>query len=329
MLTFYGHDTKGAITIAPDTLQLPASVSWIDVFQPSADEMAALKTMLGVRVPTLDDLVEIETSSRLTTDGDALVMSLPATVKDEIGYPKVTPIGFVVTKDRVATIRFEHLPSFENLSHELCGKGELSAGGMGATVTILEMIVDHIADLLERVGGDLDAMSRSIFSTGLITEKSRRPHHANEALKHLLQKVGRSGDLISKVSESLLGISRIAPFLLSKGGESVTPDLKNRLDTIGQDVRSLHDYQDHIANKTQFLLDTLLGLANIEQNNVFRVLTVVSVVGIPPTFFASMYGMNFKGMPEYDWAHGYAYGLTLIVCSALLPALWFKIKGWW
>ena len=84
-----------------------------------------------------------------------------------------------------------------------------------------------------------------------------------------------------------------------------------------------------MSNKTAFLLDTLLGLSNIEQNNVFRVLTLVSVVGIPPTFFASMYGMNFKGMPEYDWPHGYAYGLTLIACSAIIPAIWFKVKGWW
>ena len=79
----------------------------------------------------------------------------------------------------------------------------------------------------------------------------------------------------------------------------------------------------------QFLLDAALGLINIEQNNVFRVLTVVSVVGVPPTLIASMYGMNFKNMPEYDWHYGYAYGLSLIILSGLVPAIWFKVKGWW
>ena len=145
----------------------------------------------------------------------------------------------------------------------------------------------------------------------------------------MLQKVGRNGDLVSKVSESLLGLGRMVPFLTTKTNGRLSADLRMRLETIGQDAHSIHEFQDHLSNKTQFLLDTLLGLANIEQNNVFRVLTVVSVVGIPPTFFASMYGMNFKGMPEYDWAHGYAYGLTLIAVSALAPAIWFKIKGWW
>ena len=172
-------------------------------------------------------------------------------------------------------------------------------------------------------------MSRSTFAGGLLADRSRRPRQANETLRRLLKRVGRNGDLISKVSESLLGLSRIAPFLTLKGADLITPDLKTRLDSLGQDTRSLHDYQEHIASKTQFLLDAILGLANIEQNNVFRVLTVVSVIGIPPTFFASMYGMNFKHMPELDWAYGYTYGLVLIAGSAILPAVGCKLKGWW
>ena len=329
MLMFYGAATHGPISVPTDAMALPMGVDWIDAFQPTPDENVVLARYMNARIPTLADLNEIETSSRLAVDGETIVMSLPATVKDETGYPKGTPIGFVVSKDCVATVRFEHLPSFENLSKQVCGKGTLSPGGMGATVTILEIIIDHIADVLEHVGGDLDGMSRSIFSKGLMDAKGTGPHRSNELLRNLLRTVGRSSDLVSKVSESLLGLSRIGPFLATKGGPLVTPDLKTRLETIGADTKSLHEFQDHLVNKTQFLLDTLLGLANIEQNNVFRVLTIVSVIGIPPTFFASMYGMNFKGIPEYDWAHGYAYGLTLIICSAVLPAVWFKIKGWW
>jgi len=284
---------------------------------------------MGTRVPTLHDLVEIESSSRLAMDGAALLMSLPATTRDDAGFPRATPIGFVVVRERVATIRYAHLPSFEHLARQLSSNGELGAGGVGATITILEMIIDHLADVLERIGGDLDGMSRQIFTQGLTNGKERRPRRANDALATMLRAVGGNGDLASKVSESLLGLSRMVPFLATKGQDLMTPDFKIRLDTVSQDAKSLHEFQEHLSNKTQFLLDTLLGLANIEQNNVFRVLTVVSVVGIPPTFFASMYGMNFKGMPEYDWPHGYAYGLTLIILSAVIPAAWFKVKGWW
>src|SRR5262249_56543621 len=93
-------------------------------------------------------------------------------------------------------------------------------------------------------------------------------------------------------------------------------------------VASLSDYDEHIANKVQLLLDATLGLINVEQNNIIKVLTIVAVVGIPPTLIASMYGMNFKGMPEYDWAWGYPYALAMIALSAVLPLVWFKWRGW-
>jgi magnesium transporter len=97
---------------------------------------------------------------------------------------------------------------------------------------------------------------------------------------------------------------------------------------VRQDIASLNDYDAHLVNKVQLMLDATLGLINIEQNNIIKVLTVVSVVGVPPTLVASMYGMNFHNMPELDWAWGYPYGLTLIALSAILPVAWFKWRGW-
>jgi magnesium transporter len=101
-----------------------------------------------------------------------------------------------------------------------------------------------------------------------------------------------------------------------------------RLQTVGRDVRSLTDFETHLSDKVQFLLDAVLGFINTEQNEIFKVLTIASVVGIPPTLIASMYGMNFKNMPELGWAWGYPYGLTVIALSAILPLLWFKWRGW-
>jgi len=91
----------------------------------------------------------------------------------------------------------------------------------------------------------------------------------------------------------------------------------------------LVDFEAHLSSKSQFLLDAILGFINTEQNDIFRVLTIVSVIGIPPTLIASMYGMNFHDMPELRWRWGYPYGLTLIALSALAPILWFKRRGWW
>ena len=118
------------------------------------------------------------------------------------------------------------------------------------------------------------------------------------------------------------------PFISTLAADWLPPEVKPRLETLRQDVASLNDYDAHLVNKVQLLLDATLGLINIDQNNIIKVLTIVSVVGVPPTLVASMYGMNFKNMPELAWAWGYPYGLTVIALSAILPLLWFKWRGW-
>ena len=328
MLTFYGSTTTGPIAADPDG-GIPGAASWIDAVTPTADERQAMERAMGARVPSLEDLSEVESSSRLSVEGSTFFMSLPATVRDGSNFPRTTPIGFVLNGDRLATVRFARLPSFEHLARDACAKGQLGQGGLGALVSLLEMIVDQVADTLERIGSELDTMSHQVFTTGLAPGADRKPQRSNKILSDMLGTVGRNGEFISKVSESLLGLSRIGPFLDGKAQALMTPDLRARLDTVHRDAESLREYDEHLSSRTQFLLDTLLGLANIEQNNVFRVLTVVSVIGIPPTFFASLYGMNFKNMPELNWTYGYPYGLTLIILSGLLPAIWFKAKGWW
>src|SRR6202162_2521337 len=104
-------------------------------------------------------------------------------------------------------------------------------------------------------------------------------------------------------------------------------DARAELETVRQDVASLSDYDGHLLNKVQLLLDATLGLINIEQNNIIKVLTIVSVVGVPPTLVASLYEMNFQSMPELDCAWGYPYALALIVLSAVLPLFWFQMAG--
>jgi magnesium transporter len=123
-------------------------------------------------------------------------------------------------------------------------------------------------------------------------------------------------------------MARIIPYVTSGGDAWIPAETKPRLETIRHDLASLSDYDAYLVNKVQLLLDATLGLINIEQNNIIKVLTIVSVVGVPPTLVASMYGMNFRHMPELEWAWGYPYALALIAVSAVAPLLWFKLRGW-
>ena len=124
-------------------------------------------------------------------------------------------------------------------------------------------------------------------------------------------------------------MNRSVPYVAAEAADLVAGDARARLETIKRDAMSLSDHEVHLADKIQFLLDATLGMIGVDQNDVFKVLTMVSVIGIPPTLIASMYGMNFKNIHEYDWAWGYEYGLALILASALLPLAWFKWRNWW
>ena len=110
--------------------------------------------------------------------------------------------------------------------------------------------------------------------------------------------------------------------------DSIDAGVKSRLDSSKSDIQSLADYEIHLYTKVQFLLDATLGFINTKQNDIFTVLTIASVVGIPPTLVASIYGMNFKNMPELYWAWGYQFGLGLILLSIILPIIWLKWRGW-
>jgi magnesium transporter len=196
-------------------------------------------------------------------------------------------------------------------------------------VGLLDAIADLLADILEAIAAELDTLSHRLFRSPATLASGRRPPARESAdLRIMLRRVGHSADLASKIRDSLLGIGRIVPYVSGPAAPWLPFEVKPRFETLRQDVLSLSDYDAHIVNKVQLLLDATLGLINIEQNNIIKVLTIVSVVGIPPTLVASMYGMNFKGMPEYDWSWGYPYGLAVIALSAILPLVLFKWRSW-
>jgi magnesium transporter len=307
--------------------ELPHGALWIDLLDPTADEIAFVQQAAGIEVPTLAQLSEVESTSRLRNIGEVLYLSLPVVYRDAADQGHSTPIGLILSRDRLVTVRFEELKSFDAFRDRV-NRGELARPTtVGIFVALLEAIVDRLADILEDVGGDLDSLSDRVFSgNGAATAREKKAEDAK--LRATIKRVGAKRQLISKTRATLLGIGRVVPYVEGEGDHWLPPDAKPRLDMVKADVVSLDEYEVHLSDKIQFLLDAALGLISIEQNDTFRVLTIVSVVGIPPTLVASMYGMNFKSMPELDWHYGYAWGLGCILVSGLIPLVYFKIKGW-
>ena len=329
MLTLYS-DHRVRLGQPTDLVPIPlADVVWIDLMRPDPSEIAFIERATGLAVPGIEELSEIESSSRLRAENGALYLSAPLVYRSHSDEPAATAVGFVLTKNRLITIRFAELTSFTVLAQRQLPPESPPLTSASAFCDLMEMLVDRLADVLEHIADELNTLSHRLFRTGPADpSRRRRAAGENAALHHILRRIGHNGDLASKIRDSLLGIGRIVPFVSSFGGEWLPPDVKPRLETLRQDVASLNDYHLHLVNKVQLLLDATLGLISIAQNNIIRVLTIVSVVGIPPTLVASMYGMNFKHMPELDWAWGYPYGLAVIALSAVLPLLWFKWRGW-
>lgn len=308
---------------------LPKGAVWIDLLDPDADERAYVLRVTGATAPTRDELMEIETSSRMHVEDDMLHLSAMIVARDAKGVPHLAPVGFVLTRNHVITVRFEDLKAFGMVESMMAHRDPLLKSSDGVLVGLLEAIVDRLADLLERAASDLDEVSLRIF--GVDTEAvgaTRNMTRRSAALRDALRSVGRAGDIASKARVSLHGLARIIPYVVGQKDRWLTPEVAPRMRILRQDVVSLNEFEAHITDKVQLLLDAALGFASIDQNNIFRILTVVSVVGIPPTLIASMYGMNFKAMPELDWAYGYPYALTLIALSAIAPLVWFKLRGW-
>lgn len=318
-----GSSARTVIEAAVHPSEAVEGAVWLDLLEPTEAERSLVERATGLLVPAKADLAEIESSSRLNDDAGVLSMSMSLSTLDSEGMPQARPMGFVLTDRRLVTVRYADLPTFGQFASQLAGHG-VAPCSVAVFLGLLEAMVDRVADILETIRTELDDISRLVFRP----EIRRTPAQADRQLRTTLRGIGRAGDRLSNLRDTLLGLQRIVQFSALHASTYVPPEERPRLNTLQQDIASLADYDKQLSDKVQFLLDATLGFINIEQNNSIKILTVVSIVGVPPTLVASIYGMNFKNIPELQWDWGYPYGLTMIVLTAVIPLIWFKVKGW-
>jgi magnesium transporter len=191
-------------------------------------------------------------------------------------------------------------------------------------VNLLEALVDHLAELLEAAGRDLDDASHVIFSQDTAKKLSKE----TAMLRQLMLRTGRTSERMARIHYTLVCLDRMAKFTVDRARDWLAQDNAARLQSVSSDIASLVQFSEGLVSRVQLLQDAATGIINIDQNDVMKVLTVASVVGIPPVLVVGIYGMNFKNMPELDWPWGYEYALALILVTALVPLIWFKWKDW-
>lgn len=343
MLTCFGLENGHLVSVAPDAFpaaapsETPAAPDaadavvaapkpapiWYDLLSPDAAALAALSTTLGIELPTRAEMQDIEMSARLYVENGAFFMTASVLSAVDTPNPIIAPLTFVLTEHAVVTLRYHEPRAIATFTQRAARTAMDCHTPDRLLVSLLDAMVERIADVLEREGATLDRIARDIF------RKDATNPRGGVDLAAVLGEIGQRGELNSKLQESLVTFDRIAAFLGQLAlSRSLPKTVRGRVKSLSRDVRSLTDHAGFQAGKITFLLDATLGLVNIQQNGIIKIFSVAAVVFLPPTMIASIYGMNFEVMPELGWPYGYPFALTLMVLSAVLPYFYFKRRGW-
>lgn len=303
---------------------LPAEAVWIDLLNPTPEELARAEALMGVALPTREQMAEIEESSRLRITPGAVHMTVMALLWADTDRPSIVPVSFVLAGGRLATIHPVDPQSFLAFRRRVTRDGyPATAGGESVLAGLVEAMVERTAGVLRRVGLELDTMGSRAFRGRALPA---RPRNGDDT--RTLKRIGHAGHLIGKAHVSLASLHRMLTFLARGEGWTAAKPTRRWARAALQDVVGLSEYARFLAGKVGLLLDTTLGQINVEQNEIVKIVSILTMALFPPTLVATVYGMNFTGMPEKSWEWGYPMAILLMVLSALLPMLYFRSRRW-
>lgn len=293
---------------------------WIDLYRPQPAQVERVEA-LGLSVPTLSDMEEIEISNRLYRDEgrDFMTVVLPGQTPEKA--QAAMPVTFILGAGRLITVRHHAPRPFETFPN----RAEKSSTGCATVghvfLGLIEEILGRLADLLENAGKTLDITSRAVFD-----------NHASQKtqiLEKALTTIGGQGEVISRVRLGLMTLERALAYYTQTLDESAeTRILRAQTKARLRDLQALEVHADFLSSRLSQTTDATLGMVNLTQNMTVRIVSVVAVLFLPPTLIASVYGMNFQHMPELATTWGYPVSIALMVGSATATYLFFKWKNW-
>jgi magnesium transporter len=324
MLTFYDTaDSCPGLSTRTGVHPVTATTLWIDLLNPTPEEDKYVEEALGISVPTRAEMREIEASNRLYVENGAYFMTAFVIYAIDRAVPLSSSITFILAGDRLVTVRYAEPKAFPMFLAR-AEKGDASCGSaLDIMLGLIESLIHREADLIERIQDDVDRLAPVIFEIkGGQQTRSKR-------LDVILRTIGKEGDITARVQESSFSLSRLLAFLSGALREKTSDNrASKRIKSMQRDVDSLIENMRFLSARLEFLLDATLGMISIEQNQIIKLFSVAAVVFLPPTLIASIYGMNFKNIPELDWLLGYPMALVMMVLAAILPYLYFRRKGW-
>jgi len=309
--------------VLTDGMPVPDQSLWIDLMEPTREEDRQVEEFLKISIPTREEMLDLEPSEIIYTEDDARYMTARILCHSDTDQPRLVAVSFILTAQTLVTVRYDEPRSFVLFTQRACKPSGCGHQPEAVLDGLIEAIIDRAAEILGRVGDQIEDLSRSVF------ERDSGRLERSGGYQGVIRKLGRQAGLISNVRESMVSLERMLIFLQAN---SVRPTKRSGFHaewrTAIRDVQSIEDHAGFINNKVQFILNATLGLVSLEQNKIIKIFSVAAVIFLPPTLIASSYGMNFKNMPELDWIYGYPMALGLMVASAVGTYTFFRLKRW-
>jgi magnesium transporter len=322
----YSEGRFTAVALEPGETP-PPSVVWIDLFEPTPEERQLVSMHIAAPLPSEEAQEEIEESSRLYVLDGIWYLTTNTFAKVETSEGEVGPFTFIVTRSCLVTLR--HLqPRFLVTAQARLTRMPGPQTPEDIMIVLLDSLIDRTADVLENIATHLDDVSHEVFAMVGPEAQEIRHRRRQAKLNQLLLDIGQAGERIGRIRAALAAHKRLLTYLRSADIGKMSKQQDAKIKSLSRDVDSIELQGDFLSDRVDFLLSATLGVISAQQNDIVRIFSVAAVGFLPPTLVASIYGMNFKHMPELEWYFGYPLAVLLMVLSAVLPLWYFRRKGW-
>jgi magnesium transporter len=297
---------------------------WVDLESPTPEEKRWIKQHYGLSIPedAMDE--DIEESARFYEEDNGELHIRSDFLIDDHDQPRGVRVAFILnlvndelkSKGVLFSIHDEDVPVFRLLRLRARRAPGLITDAREVLLKLFDADAEYSADTLEGIYDELELAGKKVLS-GNVTDAL-----AGE----VLGAIARQEDLNGRIRRNVMDTRRAVSFMMRS--KMLNAEQFEEARQILRDIDSLDSHTAFLFDKINFLMDATVGFININQNKIIKIFSVASVALLPPTLIASVYGMNFRAMPELEWEYGYVYAIGVMIASAIVPMLYFRKRGW-
>jgi magnesium transporter len=289
---------------------------WIDVVDPEEEELIWIKEAFGVLLPELDDLGDLEASARYFEADDGHLHIRTDFLLDEEETSRNVRVAFVMTKQVLFSIHDEDLPVFRLVRLRARLRPGSVSNAKDVLLDLYSTDAEYSADALEEVYENLEQAGKRVLQDDI----------SDNDAEEVLETIAKEEDTNGRIRRNVMDTRRALSFLMRS--KLLSDEQQEEARQILRDIDSLENHTAFLFDKINFLMDATVGFINLNQSKIIKIFSVVSVALMPPTLLASIWGMNFRYMPELEQTWGYPVAILSMVISAMIPLWYFRHKGW-